>query len=91
MERTNASGKDTVNQAVVLVKGFENRPATLRLVESSPQGIVAQSLTGDATIGLHRKWVFRWDENLLAQLDEAYERSDSEALSELWSRAEPLS
>lgn len=77
--------------AKILVKGFQDRPSALRLIESGPQSVVAQSFTSDATIGLRCEWVFRWDGDLFADLEEAYERSDSEALSELWGRAEPWS
>ena len=91
MMQTHTSGKPQAESVEIMVKGFEDCPSRLGLMEDNGEVVVAQSLTSDATIGLHREWVFQWDGDLFADLKEAYERSDSETLSELWERAEPLS
>ncbi len=74
-----------------MVKCYQDGPSHLLLHGDDREVVVVKSLTTDAMIGLRREWVFRWDEDLFSQLAEAYERSDSEALSELWGLAEPLS
>ncbi len=91
MGRPSASGKRQAVVPQIMVKGFGAEPFGLRVCGRDGEVVVVQSLTSDATIGLHREWVFRWDEELFSRLNEAYERSDSETLSELWERAEPLS
>lgn len=91
MTATHTSGKPRSEAIEIMVKGFEDCPSRLWLIEDNGEVVVAQSLMSDATIGLHREWVFRWSEGLFSRLEEAYERSDSEALSKLWERAEPLS
>lgn len=90
MDRSPASENTRKRQAVIIVKGFDGEPTSLAVVKQTAEGVVAQSLTTDATIGLWNAWIYRWDEELLSALTEAYERSDSDALSELWERAEPL-
>ena len=91
MTQPRTSGKPHAEPIEIMVKGFEDCPSRLGLMEDNGEVVVAQSLTSDATIGLHREWVFRWDDALFCRLEEAYERSDSVTLSELWELAEPLS
>ncbi len=91
MTTGNAGGKRHEVAGNVMVKGYQDGPSHLLLHGDGGEVVVVKSLTTDATIGLQREWVFRWDEDLFSRLSEAYERSDSEALSELWGRAEPLS
>lgn len=91
MRQTIASGKSPRESIEVMVKGFGDCPSHLGVVDANAEVVVVQSLTTDTTLGFRREWVFQWDEVLFSQLDEAYERSDSEALSDLWGRAEPWS
>ena len=84
MTATHTGGKPRSEAIEIMVKGFEDCQSRLWLIEDNGEVVVAQSLMSDATIGLHQEWVFRWDKGLFCQLTEAYERSDSEVLSELW-------
>lgn len=86
-----ASGKSPKTPTEVMVKGFGDCPSHLGVVDTDAEVVIIQSLTTDATLGFHREWIFRWDEDLFSRLSEAYERSDSGALSELWGLAKPLS
>lgn len=79
------------NSETVIARSFDGRPTQVALVSEGSEAVVIKGLTGDSELGLRREWVFRWDEGLFCQLTEAYERSDSEALSELWGQAEPWS
>lgn len=77
------------NPDLVIIRGFGGRPAKLEVVDVSATAVEVIGTDRQNPMPFHLEDAYEFDEGLFGGLIAAFQRKDSDALSQLWQHARP--
>jgi hypothetical protein len=75
---------------MVMVRGFGGEPRRLQFVGVDGPYLIVKKEDTPFSLGLHPSDVFEWDEELFAQISDAFAAADFLGLQQAWQSALPL-